>query len=213
MYEKLASLRQTRGLEKYVQQFELLVAQTSTTEEDQLLGYFLAELRHDIRGQVRPHTPKELLRAMELARDVEYAMRETLNVGGAQSRGVGAIFRPQGGGLMSRTNTYGGSNNTQGTNGSGRAVQECRRISTTYSAAKPRKNGGWVSRSRAARTQPYQEYIKRMDGGTLVQEAAPCPSLLASATTPCPHQPQVSHALQLPLGSSLNHTLLGEMPL
>lgn len=36
-----------------------------------MLGYFLAGLRQDIRGQVRPHYPQDVVRAMEVARDVE----------------------------------------------------------------------------------------------------------------------------------------------
>lgn len=42
VYGRLASLRQTGGVEEYVQEFELLVAQTTTTADDQLLEYFLA---------------------------------------------------------------------------------------------------------------------------------------------------------------------------
>lgn len=35
----------------------------------------VAGLRQDIRGQIRPHDPRDLTRAMELARDNEDSMR------------------------------------------------------------------------------------------------------------------------------------------
>lgn len=71
VYEKLASLRQTGTVEEYVQEFELLVVQAANTSEDRILGYFLAGLRQDIQGQVHPHDTEDVLRAMEVARDVE----------------------------------------------------------------------------------------------------------------------------------------------
>ena len=70
------ALRQTGGVEEYVQEFELLIAQAAPNAEDQLLGYFLAGLRPDIRSLVRPYDPRDLARAMEVACDVEEAMRQ-----------------------------------------------------------------------------------------------------------------------------------------
>ena len=69
----MASLRQIGGVEEYVQEFELLVAQAKPSAEDQILGYFLAGLRQDIRSLVRPHDPRDLTRAMEVACDIEEA--------------------------------------------------------------------------------------------------------------------------------------------
>jgi len=54
-FEKLATLRQSGGVEEYVQEFEVLVSQTSEVSEEQLLGYFFASLRSEIRSQIRPH--------------------------------------------------------------------------------------------------------------------------------------------------------------
>lgn len=59
MYERLATIRQTGGVEDFVQEFEVLVAQAKPNTEDQVLGYFLAGLRQDIRSLVRPHDPKD----------------------------------------------------------------------------------------------------------------------------------------------------------
>lgn len=86
VYERLATLRQSSSMDEYVQEFELLVAQASTTSEEQLLWYFLAGLRQDIRRQVRPHDPKDLTRSMEIARDVEEAMKVTQTIGGSLNR-------------------------------------------------------------------------------------------------------------------------------
>ena len=42
--------------------------------QSQLMGYFLAGLRQEVRNLIRPHDPADLMRAMELARDIELAM-------------------------------------------------------------------------------------------------------------------------------------------
>ena len=81
IYERLASLRQTGGVEEYVQEFELLVVQAKPSAEDQILGYFLAGLRQDIRSLVCPHDPRDLTRAMEVACDVEEAMKQMRSYG------------------------------------------------------------------------------------------------------------------------------------
>lgn len=38
----------------------MLVAQATETPEDQILGYFPAGSKHNIRNLVTPHDPKEL---------------------------------------------------------------------------------------------------------------------------------------------------------
>lgn len=47
------------------------MAQTSTISKEQLLGYFLDGLRAEIKCRVRTHDPKEIKRAINLAKDVE----------------------------------------------------------------------------------------------------------------------------------------------
>lgn len=121
VFERLATLRQMGNVEDYVQEFELLVAQAPSISEDQLLGYFLTGLRQDIRGQVRPHDTKDLTRAMEVARDIEEAMKEVRSFGGASSRNPNTGFMYQGGGgIVSRVGTLGGANSAQSSNGPGR---------------------------------------------------------------------------------------------
>lgn len=123
MFEKLASLRQTGTVDEYVREFELLVAlaQATITTEDQVLRYFLAGLCQDVRGQVRPHDPQDVMRAMEVARDVEEAMRGFRNFGGSQVRNPSTGFRYQsGGGIVSRVGSFGGTNNPPHSSGGSR---------------------------------------------------------------------------------------------
>ena len=63
-------------MDEYIQELELLVSQAPQTRDEQLLGYFFAGLQSKIRNQIRPHDPKELMRAMEIALDVEESFRE-----------------------------------------------------------------------------------------------------------------------------------------
>lgn len=114
VFEKLAALRQSGGVEEYVQEFEMLVSQITEISEDQLLGYFFAGLKSGIRNQIRPHDPKDLMRAMEIARDLEDSFKETRSEGGNSYRNNNSISRYQGGmGVISRTETYKGLGNSQ----------------------------------------------------------------------------------------------------
>lgn len=80
VYERLAALRQKGGVEEYVQEFELWVAQATSTSEDQLLGYFLVGLRQNIRSKILPHDPRELVRAMELACDIDIPSKDHIKI-------------------------------------------------------------------------------------------------------------------------------------
>lgn len=60
-------------MKEYIQEFKMLVAQTKEVTKDQLLGYFFAGLHGEIRNQIHQHNLKDLLIAMEVARDVEEA--------------------------------------------------------------------------------------------------------------------------------------------
>ena len=46
------------------------------TGEKQLLGYFFVGLQPKIQNQIIPHDPKEVMRAMEIALDVEETFKE-----------------------------------------------------------------------------------------------------------------------------------------
>lgn len=153
VYERLAMIKQTASVEEYIQEFELLIAQARPKDEEQTLGYFMAGLRPGIRGQVRPHDPKDLSRAMEIARDIEEALKEVRNYNAPQGRSAATGFRYQGSsGVVSRTETVGGSvgsnviskENTQ-TGNKGASESHFSR-----------------DRNRGSRTLPYDEYKKRI---------------------------------------------------
>lgn len=64
-------------MDDYIQDFERLVAQALELTEEQLLSYFFAGLQGDIRNQIKPHNPRDLLRVMKIARDVEDVTRDS----------------------------------------------------------------------------------------------------------------------------------------
>ncbi|XP_050906646.1 uncharacterized protein LOC127120280 [Lathyrus oleraceus] len=53
VYEKLTEIRQRGTMEEYIQEFERLTSQIPRLPDKQFLGYFLHELRGEIRGRVR----------------------------------------------------------------------------------------------------------------------------------------------------------------
>ncbi|KOM26589.1 hypothetical protein LR48_Vigan303s001100 [Vigna angularis] len=68
-------MRQTTTVNEYVQYFKILAGRTKRVPDEQLLGYFLAGLKEDIRNQVRQHDPQEWMVAMRITRDVEEFQR------------------------------------------------------------------------------------------------------------------------------------------
>lgn len=57
IFERLAVIKQLGSMEEYVHEFEVLVGQTKSISDEQLLGYFLAGLQEELRCQIRPHNP------------------------------------------------------------------------------------------------------------------------------------------------------------
>jgi len=75
IFEKLARLRQKgRGVD-YIQEFEILVAQTPQASKE-LLGYCFAGLQTKMRNMIRPHNPKDVMKPMEVALDLEETIIE-----------------------------------------------------------------------------------------------------------------------------------------
>lgn len=174
MYERLAAVRQKGNVEDFIQEFELLVAQASQTPEDQLMGYFFAGLRPNICNQVRPHDPKSLIRTMEIARDVEEAMKDNCFGGAPTNRNSNSGFRFQGsGGVVSRFSLVGGNTNGQPTNGSGRSGPNFGRTNSMTTTARTGESNSAVSRNRGTRTLPYAEFVKRRDEGKCYQCGLP----------------------------------------
>lgn len=170
VYERLAAVRQKGDIEDFIQEFELLVAQAPQTPEDQLMGYFLVGLRPNIRNQVRPHDPKSLIRAMEIARDVEEAMKDNRFRGTLANRNSNFGFRFQGGrGVVSRFSSVGGNSSGQTTNGIGHSGQNFGRTNTMNMTARTGENNSTVSRNRGTHTLPYTEFVKRKEEGKCYQ--------------------------------------------
>ncbi|XP_073121107.1 uncharacterized protein [Henckelia pumila] len=71
-FELLASLRQGQGsVEEYITRYEVLMARIGDLPENQAMGYFVSGLREQIRAHIRIHEPKTIIRAMDLARNIE----------------------------------------------------------------------------------------------------------------------------------------------
>ncbi|WVZ18618.1 hypothetical protein V8G54_005940 [Vigna mungo] len=150
-------------------EFERLAAvkQHSTMKgvsEDQLLGYFFAGLQGDVRGQIRPHNPRDLLSAMEVARDVEEASRGVRTAGGTGARNGQFWGRYQGGtGTVARSEPI-----KQGPERSGEAESvavTCRDgpqgLATSGAGSSTVSDG----RGRGSQNLPYSENIRRRDEG------------------------------------------------
>ncbi|KAG6400050.1 hypothetical protein SASPL_141538 [Salvia splendens] len=70
-FERLADIKQIKGVEDYVNLFVQLSSQVPGLTDAHYLGYFMKGLKDPIRGFLRLFRPTELESAMELARDVE----------------------------------------------------------------------------------------------------------------------------------------------
>ena len=161
VFERLATLRQEGTVEEFVREFEILMGQTKEVPEEQVLGYFLAGLREDIKGQVRIQDPQELMVAMRVARDVEDAMLRTkgghwngsrINQTGTRSIGVVVRSEP--------------SKLTVNQNGGAESARSIRREGVAPNQA-TRENfiGGSDNRGRTVRNLPYPEFLKRREEG------------------------------------------------
>lgn len=135
------------------------------SSEEQMLGYFLAGLRTDIRSQVRPHDPKELNRAMEIACDIETTMHEIRKYGNPPEKFTQPKFRYQGNnGIVSQVESI--DNNTTNTHTNTRRFQDNFRSNFALTESKPANNTFQPSRPnrlRGTRSLPYHEYICRRE--------------------------------------------------
>ncbi|XP_017420235.1 uncharacterized protein LOC108330249 [Vigna angularis] len=143
IFERLATLRQEGTVEEFARSFEELTAQTRGIPEEQVLGYFLAGLREDVKGQVRIQNPPDLMEAIRIARDVE-----------------DAIMRAQGlPGWDPNKPTTTQSGRTEGGGPVRRDVVTANTISTGSST-----NEG-DNRGRAVRNLPYPKFLQRKEEG------------------------------------------------
>lgn len=159
IFERLAAIRQAGTVDEYVQDFEVLVGQTKGIPEEHLLGYFFAGLQEDIRSQIRPYDPQELMAAMRIARDVEQAHRGARTGGWNVAKNQPSWGRNTGGGgTVERSEPTRNSQGRQG--GSGR-----KEGNPGNATAKVGSTTGSDNRGRGARNLPYSEYLKREEEG------------------------------------------------
>ena len=160
VFERLAKVKQQGSMEEYIQKFELLVSQAPNLTEEQLMGYFLAGLQPKIRHQIRPHDPKELTRAMDIALDLEDM--SNFDRGGVQSYRSSHVRYTGGSGVTARLENYKGVSKTgQSSIGSNGRKESFNATRDTKSSAYGREG----MKSSGAKTLPYPEYVKRKDEG------------------------------------------------
>ncbi|WVY92568.1 hypothetical protein V8G54_031656 [Vigna mungo] len=146
VFERLAAVKQNNTVDEYIQDFEMLVAHTKVVSEGQLLGYFFAGLQGVVRSQIRPHNPRDLFSAMEVARDVDEASRGARMAGGTGARS----------GQWDRHCSEIGTDQTGfGMIGGSREYNNDSKRSSTMSD----------DRGRGIRKLPYPEYVRRREEG------------------------------------------------
>ncbi|KOM33114.1 hypothetical protein LR48_Vigan01g267000 [Vigna angularis] len=165
IFEKLAAVRQRESVEEYVREFEILVSQATEVTEEQLLGYFFAGLQEELRDLVRPYNPRDLLTAMERARDVEQSgLVARVTRGGAVSKGGPTWGKYTGSaGTVARTEIYRGS--SEGCANSSGGLSQKKEATTRTAGSKVESTSGGSGPNRGLQMLPYPEYLKRREEG------------------------------------------------
>lgn len=166
--QKACCIETDETVDEYVREFEQLITQARATPEEQLLGYFLAGLYQDVRNQIRPHDPTDLMSAMELARDIEFAMTNIKQQISFCNRNSNSSFRITEGSIVTHMVIVSTANNSQGTNTFGRNFRN-NRANANQSVHKPEENSVSIPQFRNTRSMPYQEYVKRREQGLYFQ--------------------------------------------
>ncbi|KOM39221.1 hypothetical protein LR48_Vigan03g260300 [Vigna angularis] len=164
IFERMAAISQTGTVEEYVRDFEALVGQTKAFSNDQLLGYFLAGLREELRCQIRPHDPRNLMAALKIAREVEEALRGLGLSGWTASKNFQSWGRTTGGGVVVVRTEPARSN--PGRNVATESVGSVRQDSAAgSSSARGGSPVGSESRGRNSRNLPYPEILQQREEG------------------------------------------------
>lgn len=71
MYETLISLKQTKSVVEFHEQFKLLSSLLKHVEENFLFGAFMNDLREDIKAELWEGWPKNLARTMDVAHTIQ----------------------------------------------------------------------------------------------------------------------------------------------
>ncbi|XP_057770633.1 uncharacterized protein LOC130990415 [Salvia miltiorrhiza] len=106
-FERLADIKQTKGVDEYVNLFVQLASQVPGLTDAHYLGYFMKGLKDPIRGFLQLFRPSELESAMELARDVEDNL--TIQGGGRTNSGYSNSLSRGGGWNRNGTTSWSGS--------------------------------------------------------------------------------------------------------
>ena len=142
------------------------MAQIQDFLEEQLLGYFFAGLQSKIMSQVKPHDPRDLMRAMEISRDVKESLNES-RIGRTNTYRTPSTAYPKfqkGMGVVLRTETFKGAGNSQSSSSN---MSTTRKDGGGTSSVGSRIGGNPIggSKNRAVRNLPYLEYLKRREKG------------------------------------------------
>lgn len=79
-FEFLAALRHEWSVEEHIECFERLASHITDLPEEQYLGYFLNGQGENIRRKISVFEPRDVMRAMDLARMLEEKIsRESVN--------------------------------------------------------------------------------------------------------------------------------------
>ncbi|WVY98363.1 hypothetical protein V8G54_030514 [Vigna mungo] len=161
IYEQLATLRQEGTVEEFTRSYEILLGQTSGLSEELSLGFFLAGLRDDIKGQVRIQDPKDLEGAIKIARDVDDVISRARG-GGWNGVNLNAV------GPRASTIVVRGEvdrqplNRSGGMEGSGSNLREGL---VTANSVRGGLVGGGDNWGRIVRKLPYPEFLKSREEG------------------------------------------------
>ncbi|XP_052733941.1 uncharacterized protein LOC108321488 [Vigna angularis] len=173
IFEKLAAVRQRESVAEYVREFEILVAQADGVTEEQLLGYFFAGLQEELRDLVRPYDPRDLLTAMERARDVEQSgLVSRVIKGGAGSKGGPTWGKyAVSGGTVASTEIYRGPSG--GRTSSNGGMGQKKEATTRTAGSKIESTSGGGGLNCGVRTLPYSKYLKRREEGRCFHYGGP----------------------------------------
>ncbi|WVY94796.1 hypothetical protein V8G54_033884 [Vigna mungo] len=163
LYEQMATLRQDGTMEEFMRSFEILLGQTQGLSEELILGFFLAGLREEIKGQVRIQDPQDLMVAIRVARDVEDAINRACRGvwNGVKVKHVGTRVSSS---IVRGDGDRSFATRTGGTEG---VVLTRREGLTTANNTNARGNNpaGGENRGRMVRNLPYPEFLKKREKG------------------------------------------------
>lgn len=173
VFERLKTLKQEESVDVYLREFEILVAQIPDPSEEQMLGYFLGSLQPEIRCRVRSFRPTEVLRAMEIARDVDEELRLARGQPPSQRVFFPPRFQHKGSVVISNpassaANTAGNYSASQArpaTTGARNIMTAPKGVSSCGSNNPHSGSAGTFSRNKGARQLPYAEFLKRKEEG------------------------------------------------